>query len=67
MRPGSSSLQMSNWIIDYHHALMLRLLGILLFLGAWVMFTLIGRQVWHAGSNLLQRCAQGIPAWHHRP
>jgi hypothetical protein len=58
---------MSNWITNYHHALMLRLMGILLFLGAWIMLALIGRLVWHAGSSLLQRPAQRVPVWHDRP
>ncbi len=58
---------MSNWIIDYHHALMLRLVGVVVFLGVWMTLTLIGRWVWRAASSLMQRPPQGIPLWHHRP
>jgi hypothetical protein len=58
---------MSHWITDYHHALMLRLVGIVLFLGAWMMLALTGRVVWRTGSSLLERPAQGRPIWHHRP
>ena len=58
---------MSNWIIDYHHALMLRLVGIVLFLGGWVMLALIGHWVWHVGSSLMQRPQERMPIWHHKP
>lgn len=44
-------------MFDYHHALLLRLLGIALSLDAWIV-----------GGSLIQRLPQGIPiCWHHKP
>jgi len=58
---------MSNWLTDYHHALMLRLAAIVLALSAWMLLALLGRPAWRAASNLLQRTAHGKPLWHHSP
>lgn len=59
---------MSNWMTDYHHALLLRLLGIALFLGAWTVCRLLVRRIWSFGSLLIQRLPQGAPiCWHQKP
>ena len=42
---------MIDWITDYHHAWLVRLLGIALVLGAWTTCRLFVRQMWSSGRH----------------
>ncbi len=58
---------MSNWIGDFHHALLLRVLGLVLIFGALYVCRLLAPSLRRFGTSLGQRVFHGLPAWrHHR-
>lgn len=58
---------MSNWIGDFHHALLLRVLGLVLIFSALYLCRLLAPALWRFGISLSQRVSEGTPTWrHHR-
>jgi hypothetical protein len=57
---------MSNWIIDYHHAWLIRLISLVLLVAVLFAFQLLARHVWQVGSSLVRRLAQGTPLCRHQ-
>ena len=52
---------MHSWIIDYHHALLIRLIGLVALLGVVFVFHLLARQVWQIGSSRMRHLEQRFP------
>jgi hypothetical protein len=57
---------MSNWIIDYHHALLIRLISLVLLVLVLFALRLLARHVWQVGSSLVRRLPQGTPLCRHQ-
>lgn len=57
---------MDNWIIDYHHALLIRLIGLVVLLCVVFTLSLLVRQVCQVGSSLMRHLRQGIPICRHQ-
>jgi hypothetical protein len=57
---------MHNWIIDYHHAWLIRLIGLVVLLCVVFAFRLLARQVRQLGGTLLRHLPQGTPLCRHQ-
>jgi hypothetical protein len=58
---------MSNWIGDFHPALLLRALGLVVIFSALYVYRLLAHPPWSLGASLRQRILRGSPPWrHHR-
>ena len=57
---------MDNWMIDYHHALLIRGISLALLLCALFAFRLLVRGLWQLGSSLMGRLPQGTPICRHQ-
>lgn len=52
---------MDSWIIDYHHALLLRLIGLALLVCALSVFRLLAGCLRQVGRGLFRHSLQGTP------
>jgi hypothetical protein len=57
---------MHNWMMDYHHALLIRLAGLVVLFCALSAFRLLARHVWQTTSSLMQRLPQGASICRHQ-
>jgi hypothetical protein len=57
---------MNNWTIDYHHALLIRLMSMALLVCALFAIRLFAGHLWQVGSSLFRRLRQGTPKWRHQ-
>lgn len=56
---------MSHWHFDYHHALLLRLLGMALLLGALAALRVLPPTVWHFATGVSRHTTQSMTIWRH--
>ena len=57
---------MNGWLLDYHHVLEFRLLGMTMLLGSVATVGALACAVRNAGRRLLRQPAQGMPSCQRR-